>query len=172
MSSFSIRTFAIATVALIATSSDANAQVWTGTADNLWTNSANWDTVTVPVSGNTATFNGTGNGNTNISLSGASQPIGSILFDTASAAAYNLGVLASGDAFNFDSSGSITVNSTVPSLETINANIATNGPLTVMVTSLPAAPGLSLAGVISGPGPVTINNVGNVAVSGQNTYTG
>ena len=84
------------------------AQTWTGLAspDNNWTTVGNWDTG-VPVSGNTAIFNGTGNGNTTINLGGTSQPINWIYYDTANAAAYTIGQTA-GDALNFDT-GQITV---------------------------------------------------------------
>ena len=56
-----------------------------------------------------AVFNSDGNSNTNVSLGNAAQAINTINFDTASAAAYNLGVLDSGDQFIFDASGSIVM---------------------------------------------------------------
>ena len=78
---------------------------------------------------------------------------------------------ATADQFNFDGGGSITVNSTVTNPETINAAIAVNGGLNVTVSNAAAA-GLTLAGVISGTGPVAITNAGAIALNAQNTYTG
>src|SRR3954452_6050992 len=116
-------------------------RTWTGLGgSNHWANPGNWDTG-VPVSGDTGQFIDAGNGNTSIDLNGTAQPINTILFDTANAAAYTLGTGAPGDAFNFDASGAITVNSTVTNLETINAGIQTNGPLTVTVSSPTTAAG-------------------------------
>ena len=160
-----------AIVALAAASSTVVAENWTGTADTLWTNTSNWDTFTVPGSGGTANFIDAGNGNTNISLGGASQPIGTISFDTASAAAYTLGVLSSGDAFNFDPNGTIAVGSTVTTAQTINAGIVANGGLNINVANGTTI-GLTLAGVISGNGPVSFGGIGGVTLSGENTYSG
>src|SRR5690349_11245362 len=69
----------------------ALAQVWTGSPGDgtSWTDANNWDTLSVPVSGQTATFNGnTGNGTGLISLGGAAQPIGSISFSGTPAVSY------------------------------------------------------------------------------------
>src|SRR6478609_8907959 len=89
--------------------STARGQTWTGLGgDNKWATVGNWDTG-VPGTGNQANFVDAGNGNTSISLSGGNQPIGTINFDTANAAAFNLGVLSSGDKFTFDGGGSIVV---------------------------------------------------------------
>jgi fibronectin-binding autotransporter adhesin len=175
MSRSAMRRFLVSALFLSVGVSVAAAQstrTWTGLGGSAhWANPGNWDTG-VPVSGDTGQFIDAGNGNTSIDLNGTAQPINTILFDTANAAAYTLGTGAPGDAFNFDASGAITVNSTVTNLETINAGIQTNGPLTVTVSSPTTAAGLTLAGVISGSGPVTINNVGNVRINGANTYTG
>src|SRR6476659_7075684 len=84
-----------------------NTRSWTGLAapDKNWTTLGNWNTG-VPVSNDTALFNGSGNANTSISLGAATQPIKAIRFDGAAATPYTLGVLASGDKFNFDANGS------------------------------------------------------------------
>ena len=105
---------------------------WTGLAspNNNWTTLGNWNTG-VPISGDTALFNGSGNANTSISLGAATQPIKTIQFDGAIATPYTLGVLASGDKFNFDAGGAIIVASNIAVLQTINAAIQANGALTV-----------------------------------------
>src|SRR6478736_7371428 len=48
----------------------AASDAWDGSVDGTWATSANWltDPLTVPGTGDTATFNGAGNGNTTINL--------------------------------------------------------------------------------------------------------
>ena len=71
-------------------SAEAASATWTGATDAVWPD-ANWGGVSpVPGSGDTATFNAAGNGNTTISLS-SEVTINTILFDTANAAAYTIG---------------------------------------------------------------------------------
>jgi fibronectin-binding autotransporter adhesin len=131
---------------------------WTGLAspDNHWTVLGNWNTG-VPVSGDTALFNGSGNTNTNISLGAATQPINTIRFDGAIATPYTVGVLASGDKFNFDAGGAITVASNIAVLQTINAAIQANGALTVTNSG---SVGLSLGGDVNfaSAGTLAVNN--------------
>src|SRR5262245_24405005 len=100
---------ALAGIALALTAGAARAQTtWTGAATANWADAGNW-TNGVPAAGVTATFNGPGNGNTAVNLGGATRAVGSILFDTASAAAYTFSGNA-GDALSFDSGGGITIN--------------------------------------------------------------
>ena len=81
---------------------------WTGAINAFWRTATNWNPNTVPGSGDTATFNGAGNGNTTIDLlSGVT--INTIVFDTASAAAYTI----RGGNLTLNDGGAITVNSTV-----------------------------------------------------------
>ncbi len=70
-------------------------------------------------------FNSTGNGNTDISLAGATQPINSLFF-TGGAAEYTIGQL-SGDALDFDDGGGILADSSVTNAQTIMADSLTNG---------------------------------------------
>lgn len=166
------RSLLVFTLVSTATDSFVAAQTWTGLGgDNKWSTVGNWDTA-VPGSGNTATFNGPGNGNTNVSLSGGTQPIGTILFDN-SPAAYALGTLSSGDQFNFDAGGAITVNNTVATPQSVNANIQTNGALTVNNNG---SAGLTLSGNItqaSGTiGSLLVPGTGIVQLTGTSTYTG
>jgi autotransporter-associated beta strand protein len=70
---------------------------WTGAESALWTNSANWSAAPYPGSatGETAVFDGAGNGHTVIDLSGLAG-IRWINFDTPAAAAYTLGAGGAG----------------------------------------------------------------------------
>src|SRR6476620_7150934 len=94
---------------------------WTGAINVFWATSTNWSPPTVPGSGDTATFNGPGNGNTHIDLlSGVT--INTIVFDTASAATYTIGLgLPGTQTLTLNDSGAITVNSTVTHEELIAA---------------------------------------------------
>jgi hypothetical protein len=116
-----------AIVILLASVSLVRAETWTGLAapDNNWTTSGNWDSG-VPGSGATAFFDNAGNGNTSISLDGATRPINSLFFNTASAAAYTVGQMP-GDALSFDDGGAIFVDGSVTNPQTINAAVLTNG---------------------------------------------
>jgi hypothetical protein len=135
-----------------------NTRSWTGLAapDNNWTTIGNWNT-SVPISGDTAVFNGSGNANTSISLGAVTHPIKTIRFDGATATPYTLGVLASGDKFNFDAAGSIVVAGNIAALDTINAAIQANGGLNV---SNSGSVGLTIAGNINfaSAGTLTVNN--------------
>src|SRR5688572_27500472 len=65
---------------------------WTGGAsDGLWATIGNWTGASPPAAAETATFNGAGNGFTLIGLGVAGVSTGTIVFDTASAAAYTIG---------------------------------------------------------------------------------
>ena len=94
---------------------------WTGAISAFWTTSTNWSPPTVPGSGDTATFNGAGNGNTTITLSLHLVTIHTIVFDTASAAAYTIG--NRGDSLTLNDGGAITVNSTVTNRERVSADV-------------------------------------------------
>ena len=76
----------------------------------------------MPGTGNTATFNAA-SPNTGINL-GAGVLINTLLFNTASAAAYTLGTGAVGSqTLTLNDSGAITVNSTVSTSQLVNANV-------------------------------------------------
>jgi hypothetical protein len=152
--------FVGATIFVLALAALAGANTWTGLAapDNNWTTAGNWDSG-VPVGGQVATFSGDGAGNTSISLSGATQPIGSISFDTASAAAYTIGQLP-GDALSFDSSGAIFLFNTVTMPQTIDAQVRTNGA------------GLTVTNNISNGGPLAGNGVIGLTLGNVNIGDG
>lgn len=148
----------VALLALLSVTSLAHAQKsWTGAVNNNWSTDGNWDVPPTPGSSETAQFNGPGNSNTSISLGGVPVSIGNIAFDSASAAEYSLGVLASGDAFNIDASGTITVGAGVPTLQTINAVVNGSGDLDV-TNNGDATGGLTLAANISSTGTLTLTN--------------
>ncbi len=85
---------------------------WNGTQDVYWTNSANWSVSPFPAGYETASFTGSGNGQTFINVAGLSS-ISNIVFDTANVVAYTLGagaansqnlVMANGGEFVLGSS--------------------------------------------------------------------
>ncbi len=150
--------FAAATLAVASPSVLAQTATWNGTVDSNWTTQGNWDTNSVPVSGQTALFNNAGNGNTTISLSGAAQPIGSIFFDAA-AAPYVLGNSPAGDVFNFDAAGQLAMNSGVTANEEVGASITNAGAFTVTnsTTNSPTSPILTI-GDSASPGTLTLSS--------------
>src|ERR1700704_630411 len=103
----------------------ATSATWNGTTSTAWTLSTNWsgNPLVVPGSGDTATFNNAGNGNTTLNL-GLGVTINTVLFDTSSAASYTIGSGAVGSqTLTLNDAGAITVNSTVTNNQTINANV-------------------------------------------------
>ena len=132
---------------------DANA-TWTGAVSNVWSVAGNWTAGGPPGTGNTATFNGAGNGNTTISMSTGTITVNTILFDTASAAAYTIGSGGVGaETFNLNDSGAITVNSTVTNNQLVNADItlgtARGTSSTITFTNNSTTANLTIAGSIS-----------------------
>jgi autotransporter-associated beta strand protein len=141
----------------------APAQSWIGNSSANWSDAANWNPNNIPGTGATATFNAASS-NTTISLGGGSQPIGSIAFSTATAAAYTLGSTA-GDAFAVDAGGTITNGSGTTTLQTISAAINGAGALTITNGVNSATGGLTLAGDISTAGALTFNNTAPTTTS-------
>ena len=91
-------------------------------ADGTWAD-ANWSATPVPGTGDTATFNGLGNGHTTIDLGGG-VTIMNLLFDTGNAAAYTIGTGAVGSqTLTLNNSGGITLNPTVANNQLFNAAI-------------------------------------------------
>ena len=134
----------------------AASDTWVGTTDSTWATTTNWalDT-TPPGSTETATFNGAGNGNTTIDL-GAGVTVGSIVFDTASAAAYTIGSGGAGaQTLTLDDTAAITMNSTVANNQLFDANIVL-GTAVAATTSITnyttgaAGKNITFAGTIQG----------------------
>jgi hypothetical protein len=95
---------------------------WTGAAGALWSAAGIW-TGGVPGTGNTATFNGAGNGNTTIDL-GSGVTLKTNLFNTASVAAYTIGSGTVGSqTLTLNDSGAIQLTSTVANNQLFNAAI-------------------------------------------------
>ena len=68
----------------------AASATWLGTTDALWALDSNWSAAPFPGLGETATFDGLGNGNVIIDL-GAGVTVGNIAFDSGAVAAIRLG---------------------------------------------------------------------------------
>jgi autotransporter-associated beta strand protein len=154
---------------------------WTGASDNTWAG-ANWSATPVPGTGDTAAFNGTGNGHTTIDLGGGIT-ISNILFNTGSTAAYTIGNGAAGSqALTFNNSGTITVNSTVVSNQLFNAAIVLGTDKTAQTYTiannstnlLTLAGNLSggLTGGTAGTKILAVGGSGNTVISGNITNGG
>jgi autotransporter-associated beta strand protein len=148
---------------------------WLGAADATWGGN-NWDVSPVPGPGETATFNGPGNGNTTIDL-GAGVTVGNIVFDTAGVAAYTVGSGGVGaQTLTFDTAAAgnaLTLSSTIAANQTVNANILVNTADSVLrlvnsnvSTTTPAT--LIVAGTIesSTTAATTVNTTGSVTLNG------
>ena len=125
---------------------------WTGAAGPVqdWHFPTNWSPNTVPGSGDTATFNGPGNGHTRPDLT-SGVTINTIVFDTANAAAYRIGL---GGTLTMNDGGAITMNSTVtvPNGEIIAAHVilgTDSGNSTISVTNNSTTSILAITGDIS-----------------------
>jgi autotransporter-associated beta strand protein len=159
----------------------AASATWLGTLSSTWANLLNWTLLGPPGSGDTATFNNAGNGNTTLDL-GTGVTVMTILFDTSNAAPYTIGSGAVGSqTLTLNDSGAITVNSTVTNNETINASIvlgtsrSTTSTISLTNNSTTSGQLLTVAGGISpstaGTGTVTTKTLalggsGNGAVTG------
>jgi autotransporter-associated beta strand protein len=163
-------------------SAQAANQVWDGDTSALWSLGTNWVgnplDAAVPGTGETATFNGLGNGNTTIDLGGG-VTIGQITFDTLNAAAYTIGSGGAGAqtlTFSTNNSG-VTVQNTVVNNQLINANIVldnANGNKAFNFVNNDTAQSLTFAGGITSTttGTKTLNlntNSGNAIISGNIT---
>jgi len=154
----------------------AASDTWAGTTDATWATATNWAGSNVPGSGDTATFNGAGNSNTTINL-GTGVTLGTLLFDTSSAAAYTIGSGAVGtQTLTLGTlAGGVQMNSTVAQNQLINANLAlsTTGTYTVGLTNNSTTNTLTVAGGISastsGAKTLTVAGSGNTTISGAIT---
>jgi autotransporter-associated beta strand protein len=131
--------------------SRAASGTWQGTVDDTWAG-VNWSSSPVPGTGDTATFNNTGNGFTTIDL-GAGVTIGNLLFDTAGASPYTIGLGAVGSqTLTLNDGGSVTMSPTVVSNQTLNASLilGTATAASYALTNNSATNILNLAGNIQG----------------------
>jgi hypothetical protein len=105
-------------------SSTAGGANWTGANGSTWAGS-NWSSSLIPGTPTirTATFNSAGGGNTTVSLGGG-VTINTVLFDTASAAAYTIGSGGVGSqTLTLENGGALTTSSTVINGQVINAAV-------------------------------------------------
>ena len=150
----------------------AASATWNGTTNSTWSTSTNWTAGGPPGTGNTATFNNAGNGNTTISLSGII--VNTILFDTSSAAAYTMGSGGVGNqTLTLNDSGAITINSGVTANQLFNANLVlgTNGAAasyTFTNNSSTAGELLTIAGAVSGGQTNNQHNTKTLTLAGSN----
>jgi autotransporter-associated beta strand protein len=154
----------------------AASDTWTGATDGTWATTSNWNpSVAVPGTGDTATFNAASS-NTTINL-GSGVTLGTLLFDTSSAAAYTIGSGAVGSqTLTLGTlAGGVQMNSTVAANQLINANLAlsTTGTYTVGLTNNSTTNTLTVAGGISastsGAKVLTVTGSGNTTISGAIT---
>ena len=131
---------------------------WNGASGSTWAIAGNWSSSPVPGTSNinTATFNSAGGAVDTISLD-SGVTINTVLFDTASAAAYTIGSGAVGSqTLTLKNGGAITTSSTVSNGQLFNAALtlgddATAQTYTISNNTAPSAnPSLTLAGSIAG----------------------
>jgi len=151
----SLLAIVLLTVLVAAPSAFAASATWSGTTDSTWSTATNWTAGGPPGTGDTATFNNAGNGNTTLNL-GTGVTVMTILFSTSSAAAYTIGSGAVGSqTLTLNDFGAITVNSTVTNNETINANVilgtdrSTVSTISLTNNSTTAGQLLTIAGSVS-----------------------
>lgn len=142
---------------------------WTGATDATWAGEGNWSATPVPGTGNVATFNSAGNGNTTIDL-GTGVTVGNIIIDTASAAPYTIGSGTIGSqTLTLDLNGGVNVGSTVTANQVLSANLSlpTIGFYNIINNS---ANTLTLAGTNStataGSKVLTVDGTGKTVISG------
>ena len=148
---------------------------WRGTTNASWATTGNWSGASPPTTGETATFNGAGNGNTTIDL-GTSGTVGTLLFDSANAAAYTIGSGAVGSqTLTTGNYRSLSVNSTVTNNQLFNANVVLGDSALAshFITNASTSATLTLAGNVSGgtggtAGVKTLfaGGAGNTTISG------
>ncbi len=138
-------------------SSTVGGAAWTGASGSTWAG-ANWSSSPVPGLANnihTATFNSAGAGQTTINLSGG-VTLNTVLFDTASAAAYTIGSGAVGSqTLTLENGGAITTSSTVTNGQVVHAAVVlgtdtTAQTYTISNNATTPATALTLAGNITG----------------------
>ena len=143
---------------------------WTNNGSGNWTNFGNWD-----VPGGTPGLDGVLSVNDTATFGAAGS--GDVVLDT------NASVLAvvfsnSGASYNLNGGGTLTMaasGGTDPSISNqagahvIGASVELSGNVRVEAGS---GSSLEMAGVVSGPGALTVDGPGLLALSGGNTYSG
>jgi autotransporter-associated beta strand protein len=143
---------AFAAAGVISNKSFAASGSWTGATDPNWAD-PNWSASPPPGIADTARFNSSGGLYTTIDL-GSGVTVNNIIFDSANAAAYTIGNYSAGaQTLSLNTSGGITMNSTVANNELFNSGIvlgtnANAATYTIINNSLSNS--LIFAGNISG----------------------
>lgn len=161
----------------VITPAGATDAFWNGTSNGIWADDTNWSATPVPGSGEMATFDTAGNGNTTLDL-GIGVAIKSIQFSTESAAAYSIGSGAVGsETLTLEGSGFITMDSAVENDQLINAAVTlgadavaagftfTNDSLTNVLTFAGDIAGGS--GGTAGTKTLYVRGLGNSVISGN-----
>ncbi len=147
----------------------ANA-TWLGTTDALWALDSNWS-ASFPVLGDTATFDGAGNGNVILDL-GAGVSVGNITFDTSLAAAYTLGTGAvNSQSLTLGNGGTIAMTSTVAANQLVNAALTLGNDGTAQTFTLANNSTTNLLTVAGGITGSTGSGVKMLAVTGSAATT-
>ena len=146
-------------------------------SDALWSNTANWSVSPVPGLGDTATFNAAaGVGGAVITTGNIS--LGTLVFDTSSAAAYTIGGASAGTGqitFGDGTTSIVTMNSTVANNQLINANIILGTAIagTNTITNASTTKTLTIAGSITGgTGGTAAAKTLTIAGAGQTILSG
>ena len=135
-----------------ATGLRAASGTWNGTTSTAWSLAGNWSASPAPGTGDTATFNNAGNARTTLDL-GAGVTVNTLLFTTASAAAYTIGSGAvNSQTLTLNDSGAVTMNSTVTNGQLVNATLTlgTAAAATYTLTDSSTTSSLTFAGNIQG----------------------
>jgi autotransporter-associated beta strand protein len=136
----------------------ASSNTWSATAaDANWTNPANWESTTAPVSPALLTFNNSSVTALNNDINGLEIP--RLIFNS-NAAAYTFagnGVTVGNDIYNYSANGQV-----------INLPVVITRPVSVITN----AGALTLGGVISGSGGIVKSGSGTVVLKALNTYSG
>jgi autotransporter-associated beta strand protein len=149
---------------------------WLGSVDATWAG-PNWSASPPPGTGDTATFNGAGNGFTTIDL-GAGVTVNTMLFDTAGVAAYTIGAgPVNSQTLTLNNGGAVTMNPTVGANQLFNAAVVLGTDATAQsyaFTNNSTTNSLTFAGNISGGATgtagtktLTVGGAGAVSMSGN-----
>jgi autotransporter-associated beta strand protein len=130
--------------------------LWSGAANNKWSNAANWNSGQKPGSGHNIILNN--NANANIDLDG-NQNVASITIDGASAGAYTL----NNNTLKLDAGGSVKVTNAVTTSQTLNCKLALAGNGFFVNDSVAPGQKLNIAGDINSD---ALGGVQNLVLSG------
>jgi autotransporter-associated beta strand protein len=154
---------------LVVGTANASSGTWNGTADAFWTNSQNWSASPYPSGSQTATFDNSGSGRTEIDTAGLSL-IKNITFSSAGAAAYTIG---SGGAraqrLVLDSQSTVKLDATAANSQVFNANLQLGpdqGATTTIFQNDSTARTLTVAGDLLSPASGGVAGYKNLYVYG------